>query len=160
MHSLQSKYIIHNLFAFRAATSFRMKKIYPTYSMQKQIMFHYETMLASLNEAWSASVDDFTPRKEVINESNHWLEKGEDGCFCSSWRKDVDIEQSMLSRRSASVTIKPYVLFSCSHLQFEEQVISKTCTPLAFSLFSSSIIHPHPFPNQPQSSHEGSIYLS
>lgn len=38
-------------------------------------MFHYETMLALFNEAWSASVDDFTPRKKVINESNHWKQR-------------------------------------------------------------------------------------
>lgn len=51
-------------------------------------------MFTLLDKTWSgisASVDDFTPRKEVINESNHWSGEEEgDGYFCSSWRKDVD----------------------------------------------------------------------
>ena len=47
----------------------------------------------------SASVNDFTLREEVINENHYWSgeatqetrdEDGDDGCFCSSWRKDVD----------------------------------------------------------------------
>lgn len=72
-----------------------------TYSMQKKagrkllsVYINYWSILALLDKAWSAisaSVDVFTPRKEVINESNHWSgEEGDDGCFCSSCRKHVD----------------------------------------------------------------------